>query len=58
MSNTSFTVGDVIRNCTTNEQGRIVRIVDRAYIVSLPPTNLWPAKEVLWRDRDVKRAKA
>jgi hypothetical protein len=64
-----FSVGDLIRNTCSREQGRVVRTVPlahilqklrpyqlkhSAYIVSLPPGPYTPAREVLWFPSEVE----
>lgn len=76
MRKTELRVGDVVRNRTTSEVGKIVRIIQVApmqqskgtakqnhrkkseepgYVISLPKTKVWPAREVLWRESDVTK---
>jgi hypothetical protein len=55
-----FEVGDVVRNKTTQEEGRIVRIAELpgygvCYIVSVTPNPVWgtEAKEAIWKRSEV-----
>ena len=52
-----FRVGDLIRNKTTQEDGRVVRLVEKngrvSYVVVVPAGALRGEKEALWRQHEV-----
>jgi len=63
-----FEIGDIVHNNLTHELGKIIRIVNAdvqratastkethspAYVVSLPPTALLPAREALWSESTI-----
>jgi hypothetical protein len=59
-----FQIGDIVRNMTTREEGRIVRIANLAdygfcYIVSVAPNPIWgaTARETIWEQSEVTRPK-
>lgn len=52
-----FCVGDLIRNNVTQEEGRIVRLVEKndtiSYVVVLPASALRGEREALWLRQEV-----
>jgi hypothetical protein len=65
----AFSVGEIVRNTITGEEGQIVRVTNfsqlaaqgkenrrsgTAYIVSLPAEPLKPAREALWRQSELE----
>ena len=57
-----FQIGDIVRNMTTREEGRIVRIANLAdygfcYIVSVAPNPIWgaTAREAIWEQSEVSK---
>jgi hypothetical protein len=63
MAKVVFQIGDLIRNRTTREEGRIVRFYTdllpggrklSAYVVTLSTTATCGAKEALWIESDVE----
>jgi|HubBroStandDraft_6_1064221.scaffolds.fasta_scaffold349497_1 hypothetical protein len=52
-----FRVGDLIRNKITQEEGRIVRLVEKngsvSYVVVVPASALRGEKEALWRQYEI-----
>ena len=57
----AFAVGETIRNQATNQEGRIVRVVEidgsLVYIVAVPASENSGAREALWKPAYVKRKK-
>jgi len=53
-----YSVGQVIYNRVTDEQGHIVRVTDvggkLAYVVRVPSDAFWAEREALWQEYDVK----
>jgi hypothetical protein len=52
-----FRVGDLLRNNITQEEGRVIRLVEKndtvSYIVVVPASALRGEREALWRQYEV-----
>ena len=52
-----FRIGDLLRNNITQEEGRVVRLVEKndtvSYVVVLPASALHAEREALWRQSEV-----